>query len=157
ITVSSTPLAITASCATSTGQASRITERAIRKAEDVMRYVETTLSPVAVRISVLRFSPIRKELHARRDNRRPFRTPSRAASRRREPAGVPRLHDSLGNRGGVPPQAPGLDPGEAGHLLRALRHADDRGAPGGDRSARGRAPHGRLPLGARRLRRSLAR
>src|SRR5204863_171443 len=42
-------------------------------------------------------------------------------------------------------------------LLRALRHTDDRGAPGGDRGARGRAPHGRLPLGTRRLRRSLAR
>src|SRR6267378_8647284 len=157
ITVSSTPLAITASCATSTGQASRITERAIRKAEDVMRYVETTLSPVAVRISVLRFSPIRKELHARRDNRRPFRTPSRAASRRREPAGVPRLHDSLGNRGGVPPQAPELDSGAAGHLLWALRYPDDRVIAGGDRRARRRASLGRVPLGAGRLCRRLAR
>src|SRR5882672_6957497 len=122
-----------------------------------MRYVETTLSPVAVRISALRFSPIRKELHARRDNRRPFRTPPRAASGRREPAGVPRLHDPLGNRGGVPPQAPELDLGAAGHLLRALRYADDRSSPGGDRRTGRWAPIGRLPLGARRLRRGLAR
>src|SRR5260221_13967089 len=128
----------------------------MREVEDVMGYVETTVSPVAVRITALRFSPIRKELHARRDNRRPFRTPPRAASRRGEPAGVPRLHDPLGNRGGVPPQAPELDSGTAGHLLRALRYADDRSAPGGDRRAGGRTPLGRLPLGARRLRRGLA-
>ncbi len=120
-------------------------------------YVETTPSPVAVKITALRFSSIRKELHARRDNGRPLRTPPRAASRRREPAGVPRLHHPLGNRGGVPPQAQELDSGTAGHLLRALRYPDDRIIAGGDRRARRRASLGCLPLGAGRLRRRLAR